>query len=113
MVAIVDAFDAMTSDQVYRRAMSRERALAELFEFAGTQFDPRLVQEFCDYINADQVKLQSVVARRWLKDLVPSVLPKASGGSIGGPLSSSAAQVESPVPPQAAGEHARRGGLRR
>jgi len=71
MVAIVDAFDAMTSDQVYRRALSRERALAELFEFAGTQFDPRLVQEFCGYINADQVKLQSVVARNWLKDLQP------------------------------------------
>lgn len=69
LVAIVDAFDAMTSDQVYRRALSRERALAELFDFAGTQFDPRLVQEFCGYVNADQVKLQSVVARRWLKDL--------------------------------------------
>jgi diguanylate cyclase (GGDEF)-like protein/PAS domain S-box-containing protein/putative nucleotidyltransferase with HDIG domain len=71
MVSIVDAFDAMTSDQVYRRAMSRERALAELFEFAGTQFDPRLVQEFCSYISADQMKLQSVVARRWLKQLAP------------------------------------------
>jgi diguanylate cyclase (GGDEF)-like protein/PAS domain S-box-containing protein/putative nucleotidyltransferase with HDIG domain len=71
MVAVVDAFDAMTSDQVYRRAMSRERALAELFEFAGTQFDPRLVQEFCSYISADQMKLQSVVARRWLKQLAP------------------------------------------
>jgi diguanylate cyclase (GGDEF)-like protein/PAS domain S-box-containing protein len=71
MVAIVDAFDAMTSDQVYRRALSRERALAELFEFAGTQFDPRLVQEFCSYINADQVKLQAVVARQWLKVLQP------------------------------------------
>jgi diguanylate cyclase (GGDEF)-like protein/PAS domain S-box-containing protein len=71
IVAIFDAFDAMTSDQVYRRAMSRERALAELFEFAGTQFDPRLVQEFCSYISADQMKLQSVVARRWLKQLTP------------------------------------------
>lgn len=71
MVAIVDAFDAMTSDQVYRRALSRERALAELFEFAGMQFDPRLVQEFCGFINADQAKLQSVAARRWLKDLQP------------------------------------------
>ncbi|MDX1948345.1 MAG: diguanylate cyclase [Pirellulaceae bacterium] len=71
MVAIADAFDAMTSDQVYRRAMSRERALAELFEFAGTQFDPRLVQEFCGFISADQVKLQSVVCRRWLKQLQP------------------------------------------
>lgn len=69
LVAIVDAFDAMTSDQVYRRAMSRERALAELFQFAGTQFDPKLVQEFCGYVNADQVKLQTVVARYWLKEL--------------------------------------------
>ena len=58
VVAIFDAYDAMTSDQVYRRALSRERALAELFECAGTQFDPRLVQEFCGYVNADHVKLQ-------------------------------------------------------
>jgi diguanylate cyclase (GGDEF)-like protein/PAS domain S-box-containing protein/putative nucleotidyltransferase with HDIG domain len=69
LVAIVDAWDAMTSDQVYRRALAHERALAELFEFAGTQFDPRLVQEFCSYAGADQVKLQSIVARRWLKEL--------------------------------------------
>jgi diguanylate cyclase (GGDEF)-like protein/putative nucleotidyltransferase with HDIG domain/PAS domain S-box-containing protein len=72
IVAILDAFDAMTSDQVYRRALSRERALAELFEFAGTQFDPRLVQEFCNFANADQVKLQAIAARRWLKDLQAS-----------------------------------------
>lgn len=71
IVAILDAYDAMTSDQVYRRALSRERALAELFEHAGTQFDPRLVQDFCSYVNADHVKLQSIVARRWLKDLKP------------------------------------------
>ena len=46
MIAIVDAFDAMTTDHVYRRAMSRERALAELFETSGTQFDPDLVKQF-------------------------------------------------------------------
>jgi len=69
ILAIVDAFDSMTSDQVYRRALARERALAELFSHAGRQFDPRLVQEFCNYINADPMKLQSVVARHWLKDL--------------------------------------------
>lgn len=69
MVAIVDAFDAMTTDQVYRRAMSRERALSELFEFAGTQFDPFLVKDFCNLISADQVQLSAAVARRWLKQL--------------------------------------------
>ena len=93
MVAIVDAFDAMTSDHVYRRAMSRERALAELFEFASSQFDPRLVQEFCNFVGADQVKLQAVVARRWLKDL----LPESATGMwqlSRGPLPSSAGSVE-------------------
>jgi diguanylate cyclase (GGDEF)-like protein/PAS domain S-box-containing protein len=93
MVAIVDAFDAMTSDQVYRRAMSRERALAELFDFAGTQFDPRLVQEFCSFVSSDQVRLQAGVARRWLKDL----LPEATEGFwrlTRGPLSSSNGAVE-------------------
>lgn len=69
MVAIVDAFDAMTTDQVYRRAMSRDRALAELFEFSGTQFDPHLVKDFCNLISADQVQLSAAVARRWLKQL--------------------------------------------
>ncbi len=93
MLAIVDAFDAMTSDQVYRRAMSHERALAELFEYAGTQFDPRLVQEFCNFVSGDQVKLQAVVARRWLKDL----LPESSEGFwrlAPGPIASSAGDIE-------------------
>lgn len=69
LISIVDAFDAMTTDQVYRRSMSRERALAELFENAGTQFDAQLVKEFCHHIGSDQVKLQNAVARRWLRDL--------------------------------------------
>ncbi len=48
MLAIVDAFDAMTSDQVYRPALPIERALAELQRCAGKQFDPQLVQHLCD-----------------------------------------------------------------
>jgi len=71
ILAIVDAFDAMTSDQVYRRALSRERAVAELFEFAGVQFDPQLVREFCSYLSADLVRLHGGAARRWLKQLHP------------------------------------------
>lgn len=71
MVAIIDAFDAMTTDHVYRRAMSRERALAELFENAGGQFDPNLIKQFCGLIAGDQVKLNANVARRWLQDLQP------------------------------------------
>ena len=71
MVAILDAYDAMTTDHVYRRAMSRERAIAELFEFAGTQFDPKLVELFCDYLASDQKRLTSDVSSRWLLELKP------------------------------------------
>jgi HD-GYP domain-containing protein (c-di-GMP phosphodiesterase class II) len=38
-----DAYHAMTSDRVYRRALSKEQALAELAANAGAQFDPRVV----------------------------------------------------------------------
>ncbi len=54
MIAIVEAFDAMTTDHVYRPARSQERAMAELFECAGTQFDPELVQQFAEFRQADQ-----------------------------------------------------------
>ena len=71
MVSIVDAFDAMTTDHVYRRRLSRERAIAELFEYAGTQFDPHLVRKFCSFISSDQTRLQEIAIRRWLADLRP------------------------------------------
>ena len=71
IIAIVDAFDSMTTDHVYRRAFSRERAMAELFECAGTQFDTQLVKDFGKLLGADKVRLDSAVASRWLKDLDP------------------------------------------
>jgi putative two-component system response regulator len=46
IVAVVDAYDAMTSDRPYRHGMQREMALARLTDAGGTQFDPRVVQCF-------------------------------------------------------------------
>ncbi len=43
---IVNAYDAMTSRQVYREPLSQEEASAELRRCAGTQFDPALVERF-------------------------------------------------------------------
>jgi diguanylate cyclase (GGDEF)-like protein/putative nucleotidyltransferase with HDIG domain len=43
IIFVVDAFDAMTSDRVYRGRLSEEEALAELERCAGTQFDPDCV----------------------------------------------------------------------
>lgn len=46
ILSIVDAYDAMTSDRPYRKAMAPETALAELRRCSGTQFDPTLVDHF-------------------------------------------------------------------
>ena len=48
IVAIADAYDAMINDRPYKRAISHEQAISELRRHAGTQFDPELVELFCD-----------------------------------------------------------------
>ncbi len=48
IMAIADAYDAMTHDRPYKRAMSHDAAIVELKLHAGTQFDPELVALFCD-----------------------------------------------------------------
>jgi putative two-component system response regulator len=48
LLAIADAFDAMTSMRPYRRALPTHRALAEIENCAGTQFDPTLAAAFLD-----------------------------------------------------------------
>ncbi len=50
MIAIADAFDAMTSERSYRIPMTEEAAAQELIRHAGTQFDPVLVRFFVDEV---------------------------------------------------------------
>ena len=40
IIAVVDSYDAMTQDRVYRKAMTKDEAIAEIRKNAGTQFDP-------------------------------------------------------------------------
>ncbi|MGB5932718.1 MAG: HD domain-containing phosphohydrolase, partial [Anaerolineae bacterium] len=44
ILAVADAYDAMTSDRPYRSAMSKETAIARLKTASGTQFDPQVVE---------------------------------------------------------------------
>ncbi|MTI81661.1 MAG: diguanylate cyclase [Firmicutes bacterium] len=53
ILAIADAYDAMTSDRPYRKAMSTEEAVKELKRCAGIQFDPQLVSEFVQLLEVD------------------------------------------------------------
>jgi diguanylate cyclase (GGDEF)-like protein len=46
IINIVDAFDVMTHDRCYKKAISREEAIEELYRCSGTQFDPFLVELF-------------------------------------------------------------------
>ncbi len=46
IVAAIDAWDAMTSDRPYRKALSRDVSLNELKKGSGTQFDPKVVEAF-------------------------------------------------------------------
>ena len=43
IVSVVDAYDAMTTERVYKQAMTREEAFAELIKGKGTQFHPEIV----------------------------------------------------------------------
>ena len=54
ILLVVDAYDAMTQDRVYRKAMSREEACAELLLNAGTQFDPNIVWAFMELLEHDE-----------------------------------------------------------
>jgi putative nucleotidyltransferase with HDIG domain len=51
IVAIADAFDAMTSTRSYRSALSVEEAYKRILEGKGSQFDPDLVEEFQNVIH--------------------------------------------------------------
>lgn len=46
LILVIDAFDAMTSDRPYRRAISVADAAKELVRCSGSQFDPRVVRAF-------------------------------------------------------------------
>lgn len=57
VIAVVDAFDAMTNDRPYRSAMPVAKACEELKKGAGTQFDPYIVSEFIRLISENHTGL--------------------------------------------------------
>jgi len=53
IMAIIDAYDAMTNDRPYRRAMNSEAAITEIRQCSGTQFDPKLAEIFIEMIESE------------------------------------------------------------
>jgi len=74
IITIVEAFDSMTTDQVFRPARSLEWATVELFEFAGTQFDPQLAKRFAEFCTSKKMSDRRNVSDRWLHSLDPEAV---------------------------------------
>jgi diguanylate cyclase (GGDEF)-like protein len=60
ILLVADAYDAMTTDRIYRSRLSHDRAMAELERCAGTQFDPDVVAAFREEF--DEPRLPALVA---------------------------------------------------
>ncbi|MGI8845695.1 MAG: HD-GYP domain-containing protein [Thermoleophilaceae bacterium] len=72
LVFCCDAYNAMTTDRVYRAALSREAAIAELKRHAGTQFDPRIVRALVEVVEegepavAGNDEIRAILAKQTL-----------------------------------------------
>lgn len=66
ILAICDAFDAMSSDRPHRAALPREDVIAELRRGAGSQFDPDLVKEFLSILETGVCELDP----QWVAEIV-------------------------------------------
>jgi len=62
ILAVADAFDAMTSARPYRDALAAEAAIGEVERCAGSQFDPEIARVFVDAFCAGEIALDDPVA---------------------------------------------------
>jgi diguanylate cyclase (GGDEF)-like protein/putative nucleotidyltransferase with HDIG domain len=58
ILAVADAYEAMTSDRAYRHSMSQSAACAELRRCAGAQFDPHVVQALIDILERESERAE-------------------------------------------------------
>jgi len=61
ILAVADAFEAMTSDRPYRSALSKQKAIEELKKCSGKQFDPKIVKAFLKVLKEKSI-IKSEVA---------------------------------------------------
>jgi len=54
VVAVIDAYDAITSDRPYRKALSKQVAIEELNKGAGSQFDEKVVKAFLEILRDEE-----------------------------------------------------------
>ena len=62
IVCIADAYDAMSSDRIYRKALSGNVIRNELINGRGTQFDPELLDKFVEMMDADKLNITDTLS---------------------------------------------------
>lgn len=63
IIAIADAYDALTTDRPYRKRANPNQAVIQLYGSAGSQFDPTLLEAFRNALKAGEASHDTVVAR--------------------------------------------------
>jgi len=69
IIAVCDSYEAMTSDRVYRSALSHEEACEELLRCAGSQFDPMIVDIFVNKVLSDATSQDDLALNFTLEEL--------------------------------------------
>lgn len=78
ILAIIDCYEALVSDRVYRQGVDKDEALAEIKSHAHTQFDPRLVKVFVEVI--EQESRQAEIEPQLLTRIKPQ--PQAGAAAM-------------------------------
>lgn len=85
---LVDGWESMVADRSYREALSRKEAAQELEKNAGTQFDPKLVKAFLEYIRPGEDSEEPGIEERKeephnpIQEIVLKVIQKFKRGEI-------------------------------
>jgi len=64
IIGVADAFDAMTSNRVYRNHMDTDYVMNEMERGRGTQFDPKVLDAFFRLIDSNKINLEELYAQK-------------------------------------------------
>ncbi|MGH9553035.1 MAG: HD domain-containing phosphohydrolase, partial [Terriglobales bacterium] len=79
IILVADAYDAMTTDRPYRKAIGHQNAIAELRKQAGKQFDSQMVEALISIIGEERELLSEQVPESFLGLSIPAIDPSQTG----------------------------------
>ena len=68
ILAVVDCYEALRANRVYRHRLTRRESVRVIQESAGSHFDPRIVQVFMDNLDAIEEYVAATARRTWPKE---------------------------------------------